>query len=230
MTNIADVVRLLVEQNGDRYVFGHEVNINDKDPDVFDCSELVQWACGHAGVRPLVPDGSWLQARHCRAHGTLTGVDRAIRTQGALLFRFRGDPFRGGRPSSAHVAVSLGNGSTIEARGRDSGVGRFGARGRGWTHAALIPGVRYETRKASPGEPEPAWPGRYITQPPIMVGADVKMWQRRMRARGWDLDDDGEYGPKSEKVCRTFQAEKGLRESGVVGPKTWRMSWTAPIT
>jgi hypothetical protein len=37
---------------------------------------------------------------------------------------------------SAHVAVSLGNGSTIEARRRDSGVGRFGARGRCYARRA----------------------------------------------------------------------------------------------
>ena len=42
-------VELLLSQDGDRYIFGHEVSPSDSDPDAFDCSELVQWA--EAGVK-----------------------------------------------------------------------------------------------------------------------------------------------------------------------------------
>jgi len=76
----------------------------------------------------------------------------------------------------------------------------------------------------------PKWPGRYLTQPPMMYGNDVRTWQMRMVARGWRLSADGWYGPESEKVCRAFQKEKGLAVDGVVGPKTWAAAWTAPIT
>lgn len=76
----------------------------------------------------------------------------------------------------------------------------------------------------------PRWPGRELTQPPQMRGADVRTWQRRMQVRGWVISADGVYGPKSEDVCRRFQAQKGLRVDGVVGPATWRVSWEAPIT
>ncbi|MQY07743.1 peptidoglycan recognition protein family protein [Actinomadura macrotermitis] len=76
----------------------------------------------------------------------------------------------------------------------------------------------------------PKWPGRYLACPPTMRGDDVRTWQAQMRARGWDLTVDGAYGPGSQKVCRAFQAEKGLAVDGVVGPDTWRAAWTEAVT
>ncbi|ACY97921.1 MULTISPECIES: GH25 family lysozyme [Thermomonospora] len=83
---------------------------------------------------------------------------------------------------------------------------------------------------APPASGAPAWPGRYLRQPPMMHGQDVRRWQARMRERGWRIAADGWYGPASERVCRAFQAEKGLAVDGVVGPVTWRAAWEAPIT
>lgn len=144
MIAAADLVDLLVSQDGDRYIFGVEVSAGTADPTAFDCSELVEWACARLGVTPRMPDGSWYQARHVRSHGLEIPVAEAIDTAGALLFRFSSSPFTGGRPASAHVAVSTGDGRTIEARSTRHGVGRFSAHGRGWTHAGLIPGVDYQ--------------------------------------------------------------------------------------
>lgn len=76
----------------------------------------------------------------------------------------------------------------------------------------------------------PPFPGRTLTQPPIMRGEDVRTWQRRMQVRGWVISADGEYGPQSEDVCRRFQRDKGLQVDGEVGPITWRVSWEAAIT
>ena len=230
MIYAGDFVGLLLRQKGDAYVFGHEASPRDPDPDIFDCSELVEWGCARLGVVPRMPDGSWLQVRHCGEHHTLTTVARAEQTQGALLFKFHGDPFHGPRPATAHVAVSLGNGSTIEAKNHQAGVGRFPVAGRGWTHAALVPGMTYGPPPHDPADVHPAWPGRYLTQPPVMAGDDVRIWQGRMRERGWRIAVDGKYGEASEQVCRQFQAQKGLQADGVVGPVTWRAAWTAPVT
>lgn len=77
----------------------------------------------------------------------------------------------------------------------------------------------------------PVWPGRYLmVKEPMMSGTDVATWQRRMRTRGWTIAVDGVYGPQSRDVCTAFQQEKGLDPDGVVGPVTWEVSWTAPIT
>ncbi|MFV2172468.1 N-acetylmuramoyl-L-alanine amidase [Actinomadura sp. LOL_016] len=80
------------------------------------------------------------------------------------------------------------------------------------------------------GGSAPRWPGRYLTQPPMMSGSDVRTWQARMRERGWRLDVDGVYGARSEEVCRAFQREKGLPVDGIVGPATWAAAWTSPVT
>ncbi|MET0786185.1 MAG: N-acetylmuramoyl-L-alanine amidase [Paenisporosarcina sp.] len=58
----------------------------------------------------------------------------------------------------------------------------------------------------------------------------VRTWQQRMKDRGWKIGVDGKYGSESDSVCRKFQAEKGLSVDGLVGPKTWDKSWSAPIT
>jgi hypothetical protein len=59
---------------------------------------------------------------------------------------------------------------------------------------------------------------------------NVRTWQDKMRARGWSIGVDGCFGPESESVCRSFQAEKGLTVDGDVGPQTWKATWDAPVT
>ena len=44
------------------------------------------------------------------------------------------------RPSRAQVAISLGDGRTIEARGKSYGVGSFDA-GNRFQYAAVVPGL-----------------------------------------------------------------------------------------
>jgi Putative peptidoglycan binding domain/N-acetylmuramoyl-L-alanine amidase len=59
---------------------------------------------------------------------------------------------------------------------------------------------------------------------------DVRVWQDKMRSRGWGIGVDGQFGPQSEDVCKKFQREKGLKDDGLVGPDTWNMTWNAPVT
>lgn len=86
------------------------------------------------------------------------------------------------------------------------------------------------TPPKKPGSTAPRWPGRDLTQPPVMRGDDVRIWQTQMRRRGWSVVVDGTYGPASEQVCRAFQDEKDLGVDGVVGPRTWAAAWTSPVT
>lgn len=130
-------VDLALEQNGKPYRMGHEVSLDNPNPDILDCSELVEWAAHQVGVK--VTDGSWLQYLDLKQRGALMSVDEALRTPGALLFSFSEEPTPGGgRPSQAHVAISLGDGRTIEARGREYGVGIFEARNR-FEYGGMIP-------------------------------------------------------------------------------------------
>ncbi|XXF79569.1 peptidoglycan-binding protein [Myxococcaceae bacterium GXIMD 01537] len=122
-------VQKALAQAGDRYIFGAETNLNDPNPKAFDCSELVQWAAHQVGI--TIPDGTMNQLPHCQQKGTTVSVEKALKTRGALLFR------------PGHVAISLGDGRTIEAKGSAYGVGIFSAHNRGWTTGALVPGMKY---------------------------------------------------------------------------------------
>lgn len=75
----------------------------------------------------------------------------------------------------------------------------------------------------------PAWK-RPLTWPPTTKGDDVRVWQRRMRARGWQLTVDGWYSQADQDACKAFQDEKDLTVTGTVDEPTWRAAWTAPIT
>jgi hypothetical protein len=122
-----------VDGSKPRYVFGAEVRLTDPSPDRLDCSELVQWAVHQATGRDWV-DGSRAQY----AAGTRVSIARAIATKGALLFLSNGSPL-----GIHHVAISLGNGKTAEARSASLGCGSWPAAGRGWKYACTIPALRY---------------------------------------------------------------------------------------
>lgn len=80
----------------------------------------------------------------------------------------------------------------------------------------------------------PAWPGRLlIVKNPLMSGADVLTFQRRMQERGWNLGRygvDGVYGNDTANVVEKFQREKGLEVDRIVGRYTWNAAWEMPIT
>lgn len=135
----AQVYNLANTQFGKRYIFGSEVAVSwwsFYHATSWDCSELVQVVCNLLGIG--IPDGSQAQRSWCHPHISL---ERAKHIKGALLF------------SSHHVAISDGNGGTIEAANHLVGVihGRIDSR---FTDAALIPGVHYP--ELSGGDPAPA--------------------------------------------------------------------------
>lgn len=136
MVSIKRIIEWAERLKGIPYIFGTEQDGRPK-PKAEDCSELIQNACDQNGVVPKMPDGAYNQYKHCKNHDTLIGIREGIDTYGALLFRIEGPD------GPNHVAFSLSNGKTFEARGKAYGVGSWSANGRPWTHAALIPGVDY---------------------------------------------------------------------------------------
>lgn len=208
-------VSKLLSQRGDTYVFGGEIRPGTVNPNRYDCSEFTEWSAHMVGG--YLPDGSSAQLDYCRKKGTIISVSTAMKTSGALLFR------------PGHVAVSLGNGKTIEARGKAYGVGVFSADNRGWTAAAKVPGMTYGAPPKPPATTAPRWPGRFITQPPVfeMNAAETK-FQERLRALGlYGGPIDSLYGPSTESATRVLQQRRGLVEDGIVGDKTWYAAWRA---
>lgn len=127
---IASFVALALQQAGKRYVYGAYASPSDPNPTAFDCSELVQWCCERTGITGC-PRTSTAQRQWCDSNGKAIGVGTAIDTKGALLF------------ANGHVAISLGNGKTIEAMNPQDGVRQGNALGaRGWIEGGLIPGAQ----------------------------------------------------------------------------------------
>lgn len=116
-------------QAGERYVFGAEANLSDPDPRAFDCSELVEWAAAQVGVRFV--DGSSNQIAAIERAGRVISVEQAMRTRGALLWK------------PGHIAISLGDGRTIEARNSRVGVVVGRASDIRYVKGGLIPGMAY---------------------------------------------------------------------------------------
>lgn len=60
-------------------------------------------------------------------------------------------------------------------------------------------------------------------------GALVEKAQARLQALGYDVADDGDFGPKTDRVVRDFQVDHGLKRDGELGPRTrWAMRGTTP--
>lgn len=108
-------VQFAMQQDGERYVWGAE------GPDAWDCSGLVLGAAAAAGL-PGLPHYSGSQIDMAQQ----IPVDQAIGTPGALLWK------------PGHIAISQGNGKTIEARGIAYGVGQWEAN-RGFAKGGLLP-------------------------------------------------------------------------------------------
>jgi peptidoglycan hydrolase-like protein with peptidoglycan-binding domain len=127
-----------------RYRLGAEIRTSKLDEPaswlVVDCSELCQglvtYETGHVWV-----DGAANQYAHAKARGKANSVEQAIRTPGAMLGiygRISGVPY----PYVHHVAVSLGDGRTAEARSARLGSGVWSAHSR-FNRAWKVPELHY---------------------------------------------------------------------------------------
>ena len=74
---------------------------------------------------------------------------------------------------------------------------------------------------AAPAAPAPS-SGATPTLRQGARGAAVSQLQNRLRAHGYNVSVDGDFGPATANAVRAFQRAKGLGVDGVVGPNTWR--------
>jgi cell wall-associated NlpC family hydrolase len=135
---VEPLVQLLLSQVGGRYVYGGKVSSTVADPKArgygMDCSGFVAWGTGRIG-RGLL-GGSGEQYAECLRAGLHIPVAEGIATRGAILV-IPGD-------GAEHIAVSLGDGHTIEAHDTAEGIGIYPAHNR-FSGAGRIPGFDYTT-------------------------------------------------------------------------------------
>ena len=86
---------------------------------------------------------------------------------------------------------------------------------------------RSEWGSAAPPPPlppsHPPWPGRTLREG--IRSHEVRVWQTQMRHRGWKIEPDGVFGPRTKEVLIAFQQEEGLATDGLLGPATWDAAW-----
>ena len=98
-----------------------------------------------------------------------------------------------------HVA-RLGGGQIYSSRGITD-VGHLGADENRWSGAAEAGGVPW-LRRGSEGD-------------------DVRQLQRFLNSQGARLEEDGDFGPKTERAVRAFQTRRDIDVDGIVGPQTY---------
>jgi hypothetical protein len=219
------IVGVATPHIGERYILGARaplVNANHHGP--WDCAEFTSWCAYQAygivfgcyGQNPATADpysGKWYEDGV--AAGTMVSVSSAIGTPGAFLVRKPGD-FNIG---IGHVAISMGDGRTVEARSAGTGVViSTGAAQRPWTSGLHLPGILYST-SSQPAHTPPT--GMLRLANPFMRGDNVKVVQSALKRRNYNVGDvDGIYGLTTAAAVSNFQLETGLVVDGEVGPET----------
>jgi N-acetylmuramoyl-L-alanine amidase len=209
-----EFVQKCLEERGDEYEWGGEYTPGTPANQTreWDCSGLVYTKLKELGLDP--PRSSTQQLKWCRQNDTIIPLEEAIRTRGALLLR------------EGHVAVSLGDGKTIESMGEKQGVGIFSATDhRTFTVGGLVPGLTYGRNRVPPAQAQPRTPVQPTPYPILRrgsSGSDVQFLQQKLKELGYDPGPvDGDFGPRTERTVKDFQAASGLVVDGVVGPQTW---------
>lgn len=220
----ADLVAFARKYVGGRYanVLAPKDDANYAGP--FDCAELATYVvyqvtgrlygCVDNGNIPSEADaytGAW--RTDAGRIGRIVTVAEAARTPGAFVLRF--PPTGGGM---GHIAISVGDGTTIEAKSTAEGIVVDRISGRRWDIGVLIPWVDY----SADGDVAVSGPAAvYAIGQPNMRTDVVRSIQLVLKDAGYDPGAiDGEFGPKTAQAVAAYQRSRGLVEDGEVGPQT----------
>jgi hypothetical protein len=70
----------------------------------------------------------------------------------------------------------------------------------------------------------PTWPGKVYSYGDCDPA--LRTWQRRMNTYGYHFEGTGCYYTKTKSAVLAVQRANGIKDSGLLGPKTWRAAWT----
>jgi len=165
-TNKAEAfVNQALKAEGDTYAYGTARDLSNPDPSAFDCSGLVVWAAKQSGYEAPGfgnTNAEGLYQFTKKTGGELT-PEEAKKQKGALLFR------KEEGAAAHHVAISLGDGTTMEAKGTKEGVGQFPERDT-WNTAGVLPGM-----SAAVGDPEDLTTPKRNNKPNVKIGGNTSV-------------------------------------------------------
>jgi resuscitation-promoting factor RpfA len=88
-----------------------------------------------------------------------------------------------------------------------------------WAEAAAMGG----TPVSQPSTGMPAWPGRVFQYGDCDPA--LRAFQLRMNAFGYNFQGTGCYREETRVAVVALQRANGIKDSGVLGPKTWVAAW-----
>ena len=226
MPTAQDLLKLANKHVGETYILGAfapKDNPNWRGP--WDCAEFVSWltfqttglllGCTNNADSPPRADaysGAW--ARDAAVAGRPLSLGQAKATPGAVLVR-RPPP-----KGIGHVAISQGDGTTVEAHSAKLGVTNQKVDGRRWDLAMLLPLVEYPEPLPIAIFSPPSGMVLRLTFPP-MHGEMIVSLQKALKAAGFDPGDiDGVFGPHTEAALRGYQLKSSLNPDGEAGKIT----------
>ncbi len=71
--------------------------------------------------------------------------------------------------------------------------------------------------------PPPAWPGTVFS--PGDCDPALRTWQLQMNVYGYGFAGTGCYAEKTRQAVLNLQRANGIKDSGLLGPKTWTAAW-----
>lgn len=213
-----DIVNLGDQHVGESYVLGALVPKDDasyKGP--WDDAEFVSWLCYQvAGVLygcDTVAGFAAHWSRDANKLGQIITIEEAKSTPGAAILRLAGNGEVG------HIAISDGNGGTVEAHGKEDGITNSVVDGRRWDMGVLVPGITYKPNPILPFRP-PSMVIYRLTSP-CMVSQEVGKIQTSLTRRGFDTGGiDNIFGELTFNAVKLFQDSAGLNPDGEVSALT----------
>lgn len=162
----------------------------------FDCSGLI--------VHYISDTMHWIKG-DTSAHG-LYGMCRDNRGYFGMAEMRPGDLLfiegtKNGQKAMVHVGVYVGDGYTIEAKGRDDGVCKRLLSQGDWTHWGRLPLLQAD----DPEETEEKMAKKIELTSPMMRGDDIKALQTALNSLGYDAGDaDGIAGKNTIAAIQRF--------------------------
>jgi N-acetylmuramoyl-L-alanine amidase len=213
-----DIVLLGDKHVGEPYVLGTLVpkdDANYKGP--WDCAEFVSWlyyqTFGILYGTDTVDSYSAYWSRDANTLGQIITIEEAKSTPGAAILRLAGNGEVG------HIAVSDGNGGTVEAHGKEDGITNSVVDGRRWDMGVLVPSVTYNPNPILPFRPPSIVIYRLTS--PYMVSPEVGKIQAALTRCGFDTGGiDNIFGELTFNAVKLFQDSAGLNPDGEVSALT----------